>query len=106
MIVAVAIGYLIVRIGIAPRTGLLRYHATDLLAGVALPSIIALAIPAITPLGLWARTLPGKLALIAGAIAVWEVAVPLITTRSTPDPIDALCYVAGTLLQHAAVGRK
>ncbi len=103
IVVAVAVGYLLLRIVLAPTTGPLRWHATDLLAGIALPSLFALLLPQTMELGRWARTLSGKLALTGSATVVWEVVVPLLSDRSTPDIVDVIAYLVGTTIQHAIV---
>lgn len=105
IIAAVAIGYVAIRVAIAPTVGPLRGQATDLLAGMALPSLFALFLPAGIALARWASTLSGKLSLTLAAAFVWEVAVPLLGARSTPDLLDVVAYLAGTLLQHALVTR-
>lgn len=103
VILVVAIGYILVRVVLDPVTGPLRWYATDLLAGIALPSLVALVFPDTTDLGRWARTLGGKLVLTAAAVAVWEGVVPLLNGRSTPDVLDVAAYLAGTLVQHGFV---
>lgn len=105
VIAIIAAGYILVRVVMEPAGGLLRGHATDLLAGVALPSLFALVFQARGEMGEWVRSLPGKLALTASAAVVWEVIVPLFDPRSTADWLDALAYVVGTVVQHVFVGR-
>jgi hypothetical protein len=51
----------------------------------------------------WSLSLRGKLALVGGATMIWEGLHPLLSTQATADPIDALCYLLGTLGQHAMV---
>ena len=103
IIAAVALGYIVVRIAIAPETGPLRWHATDLFGGIALPSLFTLLFSAHGELGHWARTLGGKLALTAAAVVVWEVVMPILNDRSVADVLDVVAYFVGTLLQHAFV---
>lgn len=102
VLVGVATAHLLVRVAWQP-TGFARYHLNDLLAGLALPSLLALAFRWHEPWTSWPETLKGKLALTAGATLVWEGLVPLLSSRSTADTFDALCYIGGTLAQHAMV---
>ncbi len=99
IIAFVALAYMTVRIGIAPESGWLRFHTTDFLAGVALPSVIALAFDDVSVSRL-PGTLGGKLALTAGAVVVWGGIVPLVSERSTADWRDVIAYFAGTAVQH------
>lgn len=100
---SVFLAYLVVRIAWAPMNGFARFHLTDLLAGVALPSLCALVMGGWGSWERWYLSLRGKLALIAGATMIWEGLLPLLSNLATADPIDALCYLLGTLGQHATV---
>jgi hypothetical protein len=100
MLATVLIVYLLVRIAWAPTNGFARYHLTDLLAGVALPSLVALLFRDWEPWESWSRSLPGKLAMTFGAAMIWEGLVPLLSQRSTADLVDGLCYLIGALCQH------
>lgn len=99
LLVAVGTAYLVIRVGIAPVAGPLRWQATDLLAGVALPSLFALGTVPASRWGRWARSGAGKAQLIAGAVLVWEGLVPLLG-RGTADGWDVLAYALGGLAQH------
>jgi hypothetical protein len=99
----VFVAYLLVRIAWAPTGGFARFHLTDLLAGVALPSLCALVMRGWRNWERWSLSLRGKLALVGGATMIWEGLHPLLSTQATADPIDALCYLVGTLGQHAMV---
>ena len=106
ILLLVAAGYLVIRIGIAPTGGFLRHHATDLLAGVALPSVLALTMPAGAPMGDWVRSIGGKLQVTLGAALVWEGLMPLLTANATADPVDALCYFTGATAQHLVARQR
>jgi hypothetical protein len=100
---AVFVTYLLVRIAWAPLDGFARFHLTDLLAGVALPSLCTLVMRG---WGSWERrsvSLRGKLAFVAGATIIWEGLLPLLSNQATADPVVVLCYLLGTLGQHAMV---
>jgi hypothetical protein len=105
VLVAVGVAYLLVRLAWAPTGGWARGHVTDVLAGVALPSLVALVLGG-GELGRWARTLRGKLSLVLGATLVWEGLMPLLSREWTADPLDALSYLGGTLVHHALFGRS
>ena len=99
--------YLIVRVVIAPTTGWLRFHVTDFLAGMMLPSLFALwpnPPQAVTQL---ISSLGGKLILVLSAVLIWEVAHPLLSDNSTADWRDVLAYLLGVPVQHliTSIGR-
>lgn len=100
-ILLVAVAYLIIRITIAPGPGWVRFHATDFLAGFALPSVIALGFHRFPGADLL-DTLRGKLLLTVAAVVVWEGVVPLLNAHSTADWRDVVAYLAGTVAQHLA----
>ena len=99
-IVGVAVG---LRIMLAPTTGFMRCHMTDLAGGLVLPSIGAMFTDPAHAWGRWVRSFTGTMMLTLGGIIGWEILVPLVSATSTPDPIDALCYLVGGLVQHLAV---
>jgi hypothetical protein len=103
ILVGVCLAYLLVRAIWQPTHGFARNHLTDLLAGVALPSLFGLMVHHHAPWRAWLAKLRHKLLLIIGATLSWEVLQPLLSDRSTADLIDAACYVAGALGQHGIV---
>lgn len=98
----VFLGYVLVRVAWSPTQGFARFHVTDILAGVAIPSLFALVFQGWGNWERWAISLQGKLALVGGATAVWEGLLPLVSKHATADPVDVVCYVLGTLAQHCA----
>jgi len=95
--------YLLIRIALAPAGGWLRFHATDVLAGLILPSLFALWPDPPRSLAALNAGLSGKLLLVLAAAFVWEVVHPLASKASTGDWRDVVAYVVGCLLQHALV---
>ena len=98
--VAGAALYVIVRIVIAPTTGWLRFHVTDFLAGMMLPSLFALWPNPPESVAKLLSSLGGKLILVLSAVLIWEVAHPLLSDNSTADWRDVLAYLLGVLVQH------
>jgi len=100
ILVAGAALYLIVRIAIEPTTGWLRFHVTDFLAGMMLPSLFALWPKPPESVAKLLSSLGGKLILVLSAVLIWEVAHPLLSDKSTADWRDVLAYLLGVPVQH------
>lgn len=95
--------YGLVHAGLVAGDSPLRFHGPDVIAGAVLLSLFELAPVRPRLLTELLSTYGGKTALVLGASFSWEVVMPLLTSRSTPDWLDVLAYLAGGTMQHIIV---